>query len=175
MRLSKSLVIKGGGGVTPSESKDLIFAAETLHLPVPRVHRTFTADIPDSRTPHGTLFKNRFIVMDYVQGPTLDRCWESLDMSQRQSVVTQVVAMIEKMQATTLKLPPGLLGGWEARSLVLGLQTGAPGPLQHYKIWETGLTTKLTFACGLNNSLGAHHGSNFEGWFSHIKILRRET
>lgn len=44
--------------------------------------------------------------MDYVPGPTVDECWDSLDLSQRQSVASQVAAIIETMQSTTLKLPP---------------------------------------------------------------------
>ncbi len=105
VRLSKSLVVKGGLGVPPSESQNIVFAVELLHLPVPRVHRTFTADIPGIAD--GQLAKGYFIVMDYVQGPTIDECWDSLDLSQRQSVASQVATMIDTMQSTTLKLPPG--------------------------------------------------------------------
>lgn len=63
VRLSQSLVIKGGQGVTPSESQNMIFAAESLHLPVPQVHHTFTADLPGLAT--AGLEKGYFIVMDY--------------------------------------------------------------------------------------------------------------
>ncbi len=87
----------------------MAFAAESLHLPVPRVHRTFIADIPALED--GQLVKGHFIVMDYVPGPTVDECWKSLDASQRQSVAGQVAAIIDTMQSTSLKLPPGPIGG----------------------------------------------------------------
>jgi hypothetical protein len=87
----------------------MVFAAESLHLPVPRVHRTFRADIPGFGDRQ--LMKGHFIVMDYVPGPTVDECWVSLDLSQRQSVASQVATIIETMQSTTLKLPPGPVGG----------------------------------------------------------------
>jgi aminoglycoside phosphotransferase (APT) family kinase protein len=109
VRLSKSLIIKGGRGVAPSESQNTIFAAESLHLPAPRVYRTFTADIPGFSK--GKLVKGNFIVMDYVAGPTVEECWDSLDLSQRQSVAGQVATMINTMQSTPLELPPGPIGG----------------------------------------------------------------
>ena len=108
VRLSKSLACKGGLGVFPSESQNMIFAAESLGLPVPRVHRTFTADVPGFAKEQ--LVKAHFIVMDYIPGPTVDECWDSLDVDQRQSVAGQVAAMIEKMQSTALELPPGPVG-----------------------------------------------------------------
>ncbi|PVH75823.1 hypothetical protein DL98DRAFT_314795 [Cadophora sp. DSE1049] len=86
----------------------MIFAAESLHLPVPRVHRTFKADVPDFG--EDTLVEGHFIVMDYVPGSTVDECWDSLDERQRESVASQVGAIIDTMQSTTLKLPPGPIG-----------------------------------------------------------------
>lgn len=109
VRVSKSLVIKGGEGVSPNESQNMIFAAESLQLPVPRVHRIFTADIVGNCDRQ--LKKGHFIVMDYVPGSTIEECWNSLDLSQRESVADQVAAMINKMQSTTLELSPGPIGG----------------------------------------------------------------
>lgn len=87
----------------------MTFAAESLHLPVPRVYRTFTADVPGIS--NGLLVKGHFIVMDYVPGPTVEECWDSLDLSQRQSVAGQVATMINTMQSKSLKLSPGPIGG----------------------------------------------------------------
>lgn len=91
----------------------MIFAAESLHLPVPKVHRTFTADIPGISD--GQPVNGHFTVMDYVPGPTVEECWDSLDVSQRQLVASQVAAMIETMQSTPLQLPPGPIGGTEGQ------------------------------------------------------------
>jgi len=109
VRLSKSFATKGGRSVSLSEAKSMVFAADSLKLPVPRVHRTFSADIP---IVYGSdeLTKGHFIVMDYIPGPTVEECWSSLDEVQRQSVVDQLAGMIEKMQSTILELPPGPIG-----------------------------------------------------------------
>lgn len=109
VRISKYLVIKGGTGVSPGEPQNMTFAAESLRLPVPKVHRTFTADVPGILD--GPHVKGHFIVMDYVPGPTVEECWDSLDTSQRQGVASQVAAMIETMQSTPAGLPPGPIGG----------------------------------------------------------------
>ncbi|KAH7342976.1 kinase-like domain-containing protein [Rhexocercosporidium sp. MPI-PUGE-AT-0058] len=108
VRLSKSLAIKGGRSVPPIESQNMIFAAESLHLPVPRVHRTFKAEVPELGGE--ALVEGHFIVMDYVPGPTVEECWDSLDVIQRESVASQVAAIINRMQSTILKVPPGPIG-----------------------------------------------------------------
>lgn len=109
VRLSSSLVLKGGPDVATSESENMIFAANSLQLPVPKVHRTFAAEIADTSANRNVT--GHFIVMDYVPGPTVEECWDSLDQKERESVVGQVAAMIETMQSKHLdELPPGPLG-----------------------------------------------------------------
>lgn len=105
--------MKGGTGVAPGESRNMIFAAESLQLPVPKVHRTFTADVRNNFD--GQLTKGHFIVMDYVPGPTIETCWDSLEVSKRQAVAGQVAAMIQTMQSRPLQLPPGPIGGSEGQ------------------------------------------------------------
>ncbi|KAF4976358.1 hypothetical protein FZEAL_6956 [Fusarium zealandicum] len=108
-RVSKSLVIKGGFAVAKSESENMIFASEFMHLPVPKVHHTFTANIPSAF--QTDLVKAYFIVMDYIPGSTLEKYWPWLDGDARQLVTQQVAEMIERMQSRCLNdLPPGPLG-----------------------------------------------------------------
>jgi aminoglycoside phosphotransferase (APT) family kinase protein len=119
----------------------MIFAAESLHLPVPRVHRTFTADVPGFA---GQLVKGHFIVMDYIPGLTVDECWDSLEEYQRQSVTSQVAAMIEKMQSTTLNLPPGPVG-WTGSQKFVGpwfTEDGA-GPFTSFQDLEDWCNHKI--------------------------------
>jgi hypothetical protein len=53
-----------------------------------------------------------FIVMDYVQGRSLDHCWENLNEAARKSVALQTAKIIDEMQSVSLKhLPPGPIGG----------------------------------------------------------------
>lgn len=86
----------------------MALAAETLGLPVPRVYRNFTADVPQNEG--GKPIKARFIVMDYIPGPTVKDFLASLNAEQQQSVAGQVASMIENMQSTILNLPPGPVG-----------------------------------------------------------------
>ncbi|TVY52708.1 hypothetical protein LCER1_G008554, partial [Lachnellula cervina] len=108
VRLSKYLVLKGGRRVSPSEARNMVFAADSLHLPVPSVHRSFAADIP-AIGGRGKVM-GFFIVMDYISGPTVGECWDNLDSSQQESIISQVVTITNNMQSTTLELPPGPIG-----------------------------------------------------------------
>lgn len=60
VRLSEYLIIKGGENVTLIESRNMAFAAEALHLLVPKVHRIFMADVPSLLD--GKCVKGHFIV-----------------------------------------------------------------------------------------------------------------
>lgn len=67
-RISRSLAVKGGAGLPFSESQNMIFARDVLHLPVPKVHRTFTAAILYA----GDTVRGHFIVMDYISRPAAE-------------------------------------------------------------------------------------------------------
>jgi aminoglycoside phosphotransferase (APT) family kinase protein len=108
VRLSKSVVLKAGVHLEPSEAENMRLAAELLHLPVPRVHRAFRRDICESDDVNA----GHFIVMDYISGQTVEECWDSLSQDVRESVASQVADMIETMQSRLLNnVPPGPLGG----------------------------------------------------------------
>ncbi|KAL1876359.1 hypothetical protein VTK73DRAFT_9538 [Phialemonium thermophilum] len=111
VRLSKSLVMKGGESVTMAEARNMIFATRTLKLPVPAVHRTFAVDTLEPRCAQPV--KCQFIVMDYIPGPTVEDCWNTLEEADRQSVTSQVASMINTMQKVSLPpaTPPGPIGG----------------------------------------------------------------
>lgn len=107
--------MKGGEDVPPTESENLIFAKETLHLPVPRVYRAFSRDnMPGAGGDR--LVKYSFIVMDYLPGSTVEECWDALDQDKRESVARQVAGMIETMQSKSLnERPPGPIGNGTAK------------------------------------------------------------
>ncbi|KAF5700137.1 kinase-like (PK-like) [Fusarium mundagurra] len=109
-RVSKDLVIKGGPGVPKSEAENMKFASETLQLPVPRVHHTFTAEIQEfPGLPK--LIEGHFIVMDHIKGSSLDKSWQTFDTSTKEMVAQQVADVIEKMQTTILNhMPVGPIG-----------------------------------------------------------------
>ncbi|KAH8905473.1 hypothetical protein BR93DRAFT_798495 [Coniochaeta sp. PMI_546] len=109
VRISKSLVLKGGPTLAAPQARNMIFALETLRLPVPKVHRAFTASV-------SLLYKSKktdghFIVMDYIAGPTVQEAWPSLEQEAKESVTQQVADMIETMQSHKLNhMPPGPVG-----------------------------------------------------------------
>jgi hypothetical protein len=107
--ISKSLVIRGGLRVTKSEYENTKFAYEALRLPVPKVHRAFK-----TRTPNMSkcrFSERHFIVMDYIAGPTVESCWDSLHDISKESVVQQIADIIETMQSKALNnLPVGPIG-----------------------------------------------------------------
>ncbi|KLO88697.1 Uncharacterized protein LW93_4508 [Fusarium fujikuroi] len=111
-RISKHLAIKGGPGVPKSEAENMKFASETLQLPVPKVHRTFTAEIPEfAGMPNTRLIEGHFIVMDYIQGSSLDKSWQTFDLTTKETVAQQVAEVINKMQSTVLNhIPVGPIG-----------------------------------------------------------------
>ncbi|EXM16104.1 Protein kinase-like domain superfamily [Fusarium oxysporum f. sp. vasinfectum] len=111
-RISKHLVIKVGPGVAKSEAENMKFASETLGLPIPKVHRAFTAEIPeDPDLPETPLVEGHFIVKDYIKGSTIDKSWQSLDTATKETVAQQVAGTINKMQSTALNhMPVGPIG-----------------------------------------------------------------
>lgn len=92
VRLSKDLVMKGGGNVLPSEAEVMKLVESETRVRAPRVHRSF--QVPDPTKYFGTL---GYIVMDYIHGQPLDHCWESLDEGCRRDVARQAAKMIMDM------------------------------------------------------------------------------
>lgn len=153
-RISKHLVIKVGPGVAKSEAENMKFASETLSLPIPKVHRAFTAEIPeDPDLPETPLVEGHFIVKDYIKGSTIDKSWQSLDTATKETVAQQVAGTINKMQSTALNhMPVGPIG--RARmpnSKVHGSQTTAQGLSPRLGNWRTSAITRSMSASWSNN------------------------
>ena len=111
MRLSKKLIMKGGGSVLASEAKMLNLINSRASIRVPQVHRSF--QVEDDTKYFGT---SGYIVMDFIQGQPLDECWDSLPPSTQGEVASQVAEMIKEMQSIEL-LQPGPIGGGPCRGL----------------------------------------------------------
>lgn len=98
VRLSQTLVLKGGDNVLYSEAETLRFIAINLpDLRVPRVHRAFK--VPDEATYFGA---RAYIVMDYIDGINLGDCWKQLDTERRKDVVNQTAHIICRLQSIEL-------------------------------------------------------------------------
>ena len=90
VRLSRSLALKTGLDMLPSEAENMRFAASNTKIPMPKVHRCF--NVEDNGGLHGT---RGFIVMDHVEGEYLVDSWSTLDSHIRRNVVLQVASMIQ--------------------------------------------------------------------------------
>ncbi|KAL4755813.1 kinase-like protein, partial [Aspergillus foveolatus] len=106
VRLSKDLVMKGGGNVLPCEAEALRIVASKPGIRAPRVHRSF--QLTDDSKYFGTM---GYIVMDYIHGQPLDTCWEDLGDEQKSDVSKQVAEMIMEMQCIKLPKPGPIQGG----------------------------------------------------------------
>jgi hypothetical protein len=106
VRLSHTLVLKGGRGTLPCEAENMKFAATHTQIRIPKVHRVFPFRFVDEG------YDAWFIVMDYVPGCTVEDNWEALNERTRNEVTSQVAGMIEQMQSITLNhMRPGPIGG----------------------------------------------------------------
>ncbi|KAJ0161645.1 hypothetical protein CTA2_5864 [Colletotrichum tanaceti] len=107
VQISKDLIMKGAGTVSPGEAETQRFAA-AQGLKVPSVHRVFSLigmypDWPEEAT--------WFIVMDFVPGTLLEKAWPDLSTDERESMALKAAEMINRMQSLNLGgMPPGPVG-----------------------------------------------------------------
>lgn len=105
-------IVKKWGVTAVHEEAGAMRIAEAAGISVPHVYAIETA--PDGR--HG-------IVMDYIEGTTLQAAWPSLDDDQKRAVVLQLRAILEIMHSLTP--PPNHIGGprpgdpiWDTRLML---------------------------------------------------------
>ncbi|KAJ5853903.1 hypothetical protein N7534_006446 [Penicillium rubens] len=105
VRLSRDLVMKGGGTVLPCEAKTLNLVASRTGIRAPRVHRSF--QVEDDTQYFGT---KGYIVMDFIPGQPLDKCWADLTSDNQRQIAIQIAEMIKEMQSVVIS-QPGPPGG----------------------------------------------------------------
>ncbi|OAL55184.1 hypothetical protein IQ07DRAFT_659151 [Pyrenochaeta sp. DS3sAY3a] len=104
-RITRNLVIKSHSYTLPSEANAMILAAKKTSIRVPKVHRSFSVKST------GLYHSMGYIVMDYIDGLSLDRCWNTLAQSTRDDIIEQVADMIVQLQSLELHTPGPLGGG----------------------------------------------------------------
>ncbi|KAJ5248451.1 hypothetical protein N7489_002218 [Penicillium chrysogenum] len=97
--------MKGGGTVLPCEAKTLNLVASRTGIRAPRVHRSF--QVEDDTQYFGT---KGYIVMDFIPGQPLDKCWADLTSNNQRQIAIQIAEMIKEMQSVVI-LQPGPPGG----------------------------------------------------------------
>ncbi|RAK89153.1 hypothetical protein BO79DRAFT_172300 [Aspergillus costaricaensis CBS 115574] len=123
VRLSQTLILKGGERTQPGEAHMLSFIAKAdkksgaQRIRAPRVHRVLNINRDNSWE-----VWNCLIVMDFIHGTTVDRCWDDLSQEKRLDVVTQVASMLDTLHSIPLpeeyQSLPGPVG--EPRCLAYG-------------------------------------------------------
>ncbi|KAJ5967169.1 Aminoglycoside phosphotransferase [Penicillium viridicatum] len=109
VRLSETLIMKGGGSVMTSEAEMLRLIASRTTIRAPRVYRSF--QVKDDTQYFGT---SGYIVMDFIPGQPLDESWNSLSRDTQGKIAAQVAEIIQEMQS--IELPqPGPTGGGPCR------------------------------------------------------------
>ncbi|KAF2757101.1 phosphotransferase family protein [Pseudovirgaria hyperparasitica] len=138
VRLSKTLVMKFGPTVLASEGETMRYVTTKFpDVRLPRVYRYFDINQPSSYSDSGV---EGYIVMDYIDGVSLDTCWDELNSGLQDSVVDQVAAMINQLQSIHND-HPGVIGGGASCGIVFS-DYGA-GPFPTREIFQKWIKWKL--------------------------------
>lgn len=136
VRLSKTLVMKFGNTVLPSEGETMIHVATNFPgVRLPQAYRCFSIGHTSS-----SFDVEGYIVMDYIEGPSLDTCWDELGLATRASVVEHVAAMVNQLQSVHCD-QPGVIGGGVSHGTWFS-DYGA-GPFPTKEVFQKWITRKL--------------------------------
>ncbi|KAK2738841.1 hypothetical protein FQN55_000397 [Onygenales sp. PD_40] len=107
VRLSQTLVLKGGINARPCEANILNLVSEKCGsmIAVPKVHRVLNIE-----TENVFFGCKCLIVMDFIKGKLVEECWEHLSEPERENVVAQVAFMITTLQSILVPQQPGPVG-----------------------------------------------------------------
>lgn len=105
-RISRNLVIKKSMLTLPSEAEAMKLVSQRTSIHLPRVYRSFTV-----YGTGGIYDSTGYIVMDYIDGVCLSKCWEKLLPNEREDVIRQVVDMIRELQSLQIPLVGPIGGG----------------------------------------------------------------
>ena len=109
-RISQNLVVKFGTGVLASEGLTMSFVATNFPgVRLPRVYRHF--NVPCQSAFFGM---EGYVVMDYLDGYSLESCWSDLSTERKKAIVAQVAEMVHQLQSKRFK-QPGVVGGGISR------------------------------------------------------------
>jgi hypothetical protein len=84
--------MKAGGSVLPCEAKTLNLIASRTGVRALRVHRSF--QVEDDTQYFST---KGYIVMDFIPGQPLDKCWADLASDNQRQIAVQIAEMIKEM------------------------------------------------------------------------------
>jgi serine/threonine protein kinase len=167
-RITRDLVIKSHSYTLSSEANAMRWVAEKTSIRVPNVHRSFHV----SQT-HGLYRSTGYIVMDYIDGLSLDNCWETLSHSIRDDIIEQVADMIAQLQS--LQIPtPGSLGGGPSQGR--WFTPYSAGPFTGAQDLESFFNQRLEIAKSfsrVSKSIPPFNFDNFKFALTHLDIAPR--
>lgn len=108
VRVNEKFAVKFGTSVSISEAETMRYIAAKSTVPLPQVHATFSE--PESGL--------NFIVMDYLEGVSLQTLLPSLDLEEKLEISTQLKAIMDQLRQIK---EPGYLGSIDHKPLVDGV------------------------------------------------------
>ncbi|XXG99051.1 hypothetical protein Hte_005385 [Hypoxylon texense] len=143
MRIPETLVIKGGGQHASQGQAEMQKFAVSVGLPVPTVHRYFSALAPHHHDIENTeeIEIRWYIVMDFIPGPTLEQAWPGLDQNARDEIFKQVAHLVMTIQSVPVDGMPPEGTQTVGVGTVLGLPSTELALLQQQASCKIGSTT----------------------------------
>ncbi|KAM5499618.1 hypothetical protein McanMca71_006192 [Microsporum canis] len=102
VRLSHTLVLKGGELTRPCEAEIMQLVEAETSIPVPKVHRVL-----NTKTQNTFFGCQCYFVMDFIESDTVQDCWEGLSQNQREDIISQVASMFLALQSAEVPQQPG--------------------------------------------------------------------
>ncbi|KID81768.1 phosphotransferase enzyme family protein [Metarhizium guizhouense ARSEF 977] len=100
VRVGQHFVVKYGVLVSLTEGENMLFVRETCDISVPQVFALYSRIHPG-----GT--KVSYIVMEYIQGKSLDSCWDTMSAADKSNTSQRLRLMLDKLRSVP---SPGYFG-----------------------------------------------------------------
>jgi serine/threonine protein kinase len=140
-KLNDNRVAKYGGGIAPVEAESMQYVVENSDVLLPKLHGVLT----------DPLTQQTFLVMDFVQGQTLEDLLPSLTQDEKDDIAQLIKIELDKLRA----LPePGYLGSvgrkacshgmfWSSSDIEPEFTPLMSGPFENEAAFNDGLLRKL--------------------------------
>jgi aminoglycoside phosphotransferase (APT) family kinase protein len=129
------MVAKAGEHVRMAEAFAMNYVRERTSIPIPRVFNAYILEEAKLKQP-----PQGCIVMEYVDGQSLDHAWPSL--TQKDSIVSQLRGYIDKLRSLTSTQVSSVDGSW-CNDAFFTDDMGAYGPFENEHAFRDGLAAAL--------------------------------
>lgn len=106
-RISSSLLVKYGTHASLIEAKSMRFVAEHTSIPVPKLYAAYAYGPLDRDTDdYGSLY-DTYIFMEFIEGDTLEKSWNSFDSTAKLQIAADLKGYIGQLRSL---LPANYIG-----------------------------------------------------------------